>query len=213
MGRARLISRELHCHNCDRRWHGTQSILDDHMRALHNLDPHQQSCSRCSLTHGDGTRCKFLPETCICPSPHVEIVSYGNSTGNIHYAQCRSDQRAAVYLMPDGSVSAPPSNKYDDCVALDAVAKGGVRYEFASVRDMQRFQRDHRKTEDDEFTERCLTIDYDQPTLRSGGTTYIRDQIRREDEERRKVLEGRDRGRIRYGGQLYEEMLRRKGRA
>lgn len=197
-------------------WKAAASMLDDHMRELHNMDPHQQSCSRCSLLHGEGTRCKFLPETCVCPTPHVEmLVPERSNAMAMNFAQCRREQRAAVYLMPDGSVSAPPSNAYDDCVAVDAVSKGGVRMEFPTVRSMRQFQRDYRRDENDDFTERCLVIDYDERTLRSGGDTYINDSIRREDEARERVYERERRGQVFYGGDEYDrrvnELRRRRG--
>lgn len=209
MGRARYTSQTLHCHSCDRTWQGTVFVLDAHMRDLHALDPHKP-CSYCSMRHGEGTICKFLPETCTCDTPHVEIIPRPNSR-NLRFAQCRAEQRTAIYRMPDGSISVPSSNAYDDPIALAAISGGGVRDEAYSVRDMVRWQRDQRVSEDDEFSDRCMVIDYDQHTILAGDT-LLHDRIKQEDEARQRVYDRELRGEVFFGGDRYEEALRRSGR-
>ena len=209
MGRARILPVELHCHSCDRTWRGAMPILDDHMRALHNLNPHED-CNRCEPLHGV-TRCKFLPESCTCPTPHVEVIRRQH---NQSYATCRSEQRTAVYLMPDGSVSVPASNKFDDDIALAAVQSGGVRHEFPTVRSMQQFQRERQRTEGDEFNDRCMVIDYDQSSILS-GQTLLHDRLKQEDEARQRVYD-REKPtspiRVYLGGERYEEARRKAER-
>jgi hypothetical protein len=202
MGRARYTSRQLHCHNCDRKWWGTVYALDTHMRELHALDPHNP-CSRCELVHGTGTICKFLPETCTCSTPHIEVLSDPYRAGS-RFAQVRAEQRSAYYRMPDGSISIPSSNSFDDPIALDAVASGGVREEAYHVADLRRLQREQRRTDNDDFTDRSLVIDYDQPTILSGDT-FLHDQLKEEDRQREVVNERAARGRVIFGGGYYEQ--------
>lgn len=195
----------MHCHNCDRRWRGVVYALDDHMRALHALDPHNP-CGRCEMLHGEGKICVFLPETCTCDTPHVEIVQPVRSARS-GFAQVRAEQRTAVYRMPDGTISVPSSNRYDDEIALAAVAGGGVREEMYHVSDMRRLHRDQRQSPDDDFSDRCLVIDYDQASILAGDT-FLRDRLRAEDEHRQKVEGWLDRGEVRFGGDYYEQVKR-----
>jgi hypothetical protein len=111
--------------------------------------------------------------------------------------------------MPDGTISAPSSNRYDDEIAVDAVSRGGVRYEFPTVRSMVAFQREHRKAEGDEFSERSLVIDYDQSTIMSGDT-LLREGIKREDQSRRELYENQLRGEVHFGGAYYEHVRNRR---
>lgn len=186
MARAVAKSRELHCHNCKRTWKALVWGYDENW-----TKPRE-------------------PINCMCSTPHIEVLPDWRRSGG--FAQVRASQRCAVYLMPDGSVSAPPSNRYDDEVALYAVARGGVRHEFMSVREMQSFQRDRRQSADDDFSDRNLVIDYDQSSILNGHH-YLRDEIRRDDDRLREYNQMRDRVQIYIGGERYEEAKRRAGRA
>lgn len=177
MARAVARSRELRCHNCNRQWRQLVWGYDEHWNK-----PRE-------------------PITCTCDTPHVEILSNWKSYSTI--AQCRASQRAVIYYLPDGSTSAPPSNAYDDPVALDAVAMGGVRHEFPTVRSMIQFQRERAQYDGDEYTDRCMVIDHDQPTIISQNT-LLHSRLKQEDAERAKVLERSARGEVYFGGEYYE---------
>lgn len=194
MPRAVAVYRDLKCHSCSARW-------SQHVWGYDELWTKPREILVCPNADT------------VCSTPHIEVLPRWDRAGR--HAQCRSEQRAAVYLMPDGTVSVPATNHFDDELAVAAVRSGGVRYEFPSVRSMQAFQRDHRRADEDEFTDRCMVIDYDQPTIKRGDT-LIREDVKREDRERQKVYDRQLRGEIHFGGEYYEnakrDYLRRTGR-
>lgn len=107
--------------------------------------------------------------------------------------------------MPDGSISVPSSNSYSDLLALDAVSMGGVREEMYHVNDMRRLQRDQRSSEDDELTDRCMVIDYDQQTILN-RETLLHSRLQDEDRQREAVNEHLSSGRVYLGGEYYEKV-------
>lgn len=176
MARAVAKYRQLLCHNCNRRWGQVVWGYDENWTQPRD------------------------PITCICTTPHIEVLP---SVNHSSIAQVRASQRCAVYLMPDGSVAQPATNRYDDEGAIQAVADGGVRYEFMSVRDMQRFQREHRLNPNDEFSERCMVIDHDQKTILN-RETILHYRIKEEDRARAYTNDNIVRGRVEFGGDRYE---------
>lgn len=201
MPRAVAVYRELWCHNCDRRWHQHVWGYDA------NWTRPRQSL------------------TCTCSTPHIEVLPQWHQRSRA--AQVRAEQRCAVYLMPDGSLSVPPTNKYDDPVALEAVAQGAVRTEAYHLSDLRRWHEERRLSREqiaelgyvdeygrltvDDFTDRSLVLDYDQARILSGDT-HLRMRLQQEDEGRRQVYDRQLRGEVFYGGEVYEERKRRMGR-
>lgn len=189
MPRAVAVYRELHCHSCSATWKQHVWSYDEHW-----TKPRE----RLTCTNPD------------CTTPHIEVLPRWDQSGR--NAQVRAEQRSAVYLMPDGSVSVPATNRYDDEIAIDAVRAGGVRHEFMSVRSMQQFQRDRAQYDGDEFTDRCMVIDHDQSTILSGDT-ILRNRIRDEDRRRDVVLSRMQRGEVYLGGGYYDEVRDRYERS
>jgi hypothetical protein len=140
----------------------------------------------------------------MCSNSHVEIVPREPASAGMRFAQVRANQRAAFYRMPDGSISIPPTNSFNDEVAVAAVRQGGVRDEGYHIGDLRRLQREQRQSDDDEFNDRSLVLDYDHSTL-SGDfeSTFLRNGLRNEDAARQRVLKLLDEGRIRlsFGGE------------
>lgn len=144
--------RQLHCHSCDRRW--GQVVW-----SYSNDVPDDR---RTSIT-------------CTCPTPHVELLP---TLSDSVYAVCRAEQRAVVYVMPDGKVLTPFTNSYEDDTAKYAVARGGYRHEFERVDSMRRFQQHMARMRGfdpsdpkSEHVERSRVIDWDQASIRN----HVRD--------------------------------------
>lgn len=181
MPRAVAVYRELRCHSCSTHWRQHVWGYDEHW-----TQPREQlHCPN--------------PD---CLTPHIEVLPRWDRTGQ--YAQVRASQRAVVYMMPDGTSSAPASNRYDDEIAIAAVQAGGVRMEFPSVRALRQFQHDRAQYDGDELTDRNMVIDYDQSTILH-GETLTRKRIQIEDERRARALERMDGMKVLMGGGYYEE--------
>lgn len=147
--------RSLHCHSCLRDWHDLVWSYSDDVP--------------------DERRNRL---TCTCPTPHVQVMP---SLSDSLYATCRSEQREAVYIMPDGSVVTPFSNAYDDPCAQAAIADGAYRYEFDSVRSLRRFQLEHGGRDGNELAERSRTLDWDSASIRNadyGPSDPVREGVR-----------------------------------
>lgn len=181
MPRAVAVYRELHCHTCNVTWRQHVWGYDEHW-----TKPRE-------------------PLTCPTPdcTPHIEVIPDWRRSGR--NAQVRAEQRAVVYLLPDGTTSVPSTNRFDDEIAVDAVSRGGVRHEFMSVRDMQSFQRGRQRFDGDEFTDRCMVIDHDQSTILRGDT-LLRMGLKAEDERRSVALQRMDRMQVLMGGGYYDEV-------
>jgi hypothetical protein len=205
----------MKCHSCNLEFSGSVFVPDDDFRASHALNTPHEPCARCSTLHGREIPCKFLPETCGCQTPHIEYLYDASRSDSLSPVQVRAEQRAAIYRMPDGSISVPASNRYDDPIALAAVEAGGIRDEGYHVRDLHRWHKDGKKSDDDEFSDRCLVIDYDQSSI-VGQRHFIHQmQQAREDEGRRRVYDRQQTTapiRVYLGGGRYEEAKRRSGR-
>lgn len=183
--------RRLCCHSCSREWSAVVwSYSDDFPDERRNAI------------------------TCTCDHPHVELLP---SLSDAIYATCRREQRAVVYIGPDGKVYTPFTNSYTDEVAIEAVSQGAYRYEFDSVRSLRRFHEDHRRfaiDEDgnrvdvpDEFSERSRVLDWDQHSIATGNfgsTDPVRTGIRNQHAAaiRRSVAAER-----RYPSDYYDQVL------
>ena len=189
MPRAVAVYRELRCHSCSTQWH----------QHVWGYDEHWNKPREPIVCHNPN-----------CTTPHIEVLPDWKSAGR--YAEARAEQRAAVYLMPDGTVSVPATNRYDDDIAVSAVQRGGVRHEFMSVRSMQQFQRDRAQFDGDEFTDRCMVIDHDQSTILR-NETLLRLALAEEDRRRGSVLGNMNRGTIHLGGSYYDEVRERNERS
>lgn len=162
MARARGVYRQLHCHSCDRSWGAVVMT--------YSVD-----------WTGDRER-----PSCTCDHPHVEIL---RSLSDTVTAQCRKEQRAVYYRMPDGSIENPMTNSYTDPGAIDCAARGGVRYEIHNLSEMRALNREGTEWYDREldrlraetghdfegaesrreWARRLTVLDWNVPTVASGS--------------------------------------------
>ncbi len=151
-----------------------------------------------------------------CTSPHLEVLRVGTGMAYIP-SQVRAEQRCVVYRMPDGTVIEPETNHHDDPGAIEAVRRGAVRQEMYHIGDLRQLHQEHKRSPDDDWAQRNLVLDWDQPSISAGANHPIRQKIDRERNDTHNPfapVEGRV-GRMRLiydGGDLYEKVRRERGR-
>lgn len=145
---------------------------------------------------GETNHKTLLNARCQCEEPQWSVP--GSRPGTKATVQVRESQRAVVYELPDGGYMAPESNDPNSDLARTARESGGIRREFTSIRELEKFQMEQRERkrveyqkmiDDGLFEGTALEPTYQQ--LESALYEHARNQVLEYTEESLKA--GRDR--------------------